>query len=63
MIHSIRLLAAAAAIAVTTPALAVTEIQWWHAMSGGNNDIVNRLADDFNKSQSDYKVVPSYKGP
>ena len=42
MIRSIRLLAAVAAIAVATPALAQTEIQWWHAMTGGNNDIVNR---------------------
>jgi sn-glycerol 3-phosphate transport system substrate-binding protein len=63
MIRSIRLMAAAAAIAVTTPAFAVTEIQWWHAMTGGNNDIVNALSDEFNKSQSDYKVVPTYKGP
>jgi sn-glycerol 3-phosphate transport system substrate-binding protein len=63
MIRSIRLMAAAAAIAVTTPAFAVTEIQWWHAMTGGNNDIVNALADEFNKSQGDYKVVPTYKGP
>lgn len=63
MIHSIRLMAAAAAIAVTTPAFALTEIQWWHAMTGGNNDIVNALSDEFNKSQSDYKVVPTYKGP
>jgi sn-glycerol 3-phosphate transport system substrate-binding protein len=63
MIHSIRLMAAAAAIAVTTPAFALTEIQWWHAMTGGNNDIVNALADEFNKSQADYKVVPTYKGP
>jgi sn-glycerol 3-phosphate transport system substrate-binding protein len=51
------------AAAPLTPALAVTEIQWWHAMVGGNNDIVNRLTDEFNASQSDYKVIPSYKGP
>ena len=50
------------ALALATPAHAVTEIQWWHAMTGGNNDIVNKLAADFNASQSDYKVVPSYKG-
>ena len=31
-------------------------------MTGGNNDIVNKLADDFNASQSDYKVVPTFKG-
>ena len=35
-----------------TPAHAVTELQWWHAMTGGNNDIVNKLAEEFNASQS-----------
>jgi len=61
-----RLLGLAAGVALAAvplaPALAVTEIQWWHAMTGGNNDIVNRLADEFNASQTDYKVVPSFKG-
>ncbi len=50
------------ALALATPAYAVTEVQWWHAMTGGNNDVVVKLANDFNASQSDYKVVPSYKG-
>src|ERR1700694_1018630 len=54
--------ALAATLALATPAHAVTEIQWWHAMTGGNNDVVVKLANDFNASQSDYKVVPSYKG-
>lgn len=54
-------LAAVAALS-TTPALAVTELQWWHAMTGANNDVVNKLADDFNASQSEYKIVPTYKG-
>jgi len=40
----------------------VTEIQWWHAMTGPNNDVVVKLANDFNASQSDYKVVPTFKG-
>jgi sn-glycerol 3-phosphate transport system substrate-binding protein len=31
-------------------------------MTGVNNDVVNKLADDFNKSQTEYKVVPTYKG-
>src|ERR1700676_1983591 len=62
-----RQLGAAAAVAVTlafsaAPAHAVIEIQWWHAMTGGNNDIVNKLAEDFNASQPDYKVVPTFKG-
>src|SRR6185437_14285798 len=53
----------AATLALTaSPAFAVTEIQWWHAMTGGNNDVVVKLANDFNASQSDYKVIPTYKG-
>src|SRR3954469_25272549 len=52
----------ASTLVLAAPAQAVTEIQWWHAMTGGNNDIVNKLAADFNASQSDYKVVPTFKG-
>jgi len=44
------------------PALAATEIQWWHAMTGANNDLIVKLANDFNATQSDYKVTPVYKG-
>ena len=47
---------------VSQHALAATEIQWWHAMTGANNDLIVKLAEDFNKAQPDYKVVPSYKG-
>ena len=54
--------ATAVVLALATPAYAATEIQWWHAMTGGNNDIVNKLAEDFNASQTDYKVVPTFKG-
>ncbi len=52
----------AVAFALATPAHAVTEIQWWHAMTGPNNDVVVKLANDFNASQSDYKIVPTFKG-
>jgi sn-glycerol 3-phosphate transport system substrate-binding protein len=52
----------AATFALAAPAHAVTEIQWWHAMTGPNNDVVVKLANDFNASQSEYKVVPSFKG-
>ncbi|MEM7667609.1 MAG: sn-glycerol-3-phosphate ABC transporter substrate-binding protein UgpB [Pseudomonadota bacterium] len=43
-------------------AWAETEIQWWHAMGGTNGERVNKIAGDFNATQSDYKVVPVYKG-
>jgi len=63
---TIRQFGAAAAVVVTlglaTPAYAATEIQWWHAMTGPNNDVVVKLADDFNASQSEYKIVPTFKG-
>ncbi len=54
--------AVAASFAFAAPAQAVTEIQWWHAMTGGNNEVVVRLANEFNAAQTDYKVVPTYKG-
>lgn len=57
-------LAAAATVAVmaAVPAHAQTEIQWWHAMSGPLGEWVNDLAKQYNESQKDYKVVPTFKG-
>ena len=54
----------AAAIAATTcvSAQAQTEIQWWHSMTAVNNEWVNDLAKQFNESQKEYKVVPTFKG-
>ena len=54
--------AAIAAVLATTPAAAQVEIQWWHALTGANNDVVVKLASDFNATQKDWKVVPAYKG-
>ena len=54
--------AAAAVLASASVASAQTEIQWWHAMGGNLGDAVNALAEGFNKSQSEYKVNPVYKG-
>jgi sn-glycerol 3-phosphate transport system substrate-binding protein len=52
----------AALAAISAPALAQTEIQWWHSMTAVNGEWVNDLAKDFNASQKDYKVVPVFKG-
>jgi sn-glycerol 3-phosphate transport system substrate-binding protein len=46
----------------STSAFAVTEISWWHAMTGANNEVVETLSKEFNESQGDYKVVPVFKG-
>ena len=59
------LLSAGVALAVGMAAFsaqAQTEIQWWHAMGGKLGEKLNEIADEFNQSQSDYKVVPTYKG-
>ena len=53
---------AALAAALIAPVHAQTEIQWWHSMSGPLGEWVNDLAKQFNASQKDYKVVPTYKG-
>ena len=55
-------LVAAMTLGAALPAHAVTEIQWWHSMGGGLNDWVNDLAKEFNASQTQYKVVPTFKG-
>ena len=56
------ILASGAVVLGALPALAQTEVQWWHAMTGANNDVVVKLTEEFNASQKDYKVVPTYKG-
>ena len=55
---------AVAACALLTPlaSQAQTEIQWWHSMGGALGEWVNDQAKDFNASQKDYKVVPTFKG-
>ena len=52
------------ALAGTTAsgALAVTEIQWWHAMTGANNEVVETLSKEFNDSQAEYRITPVFKG-
>ncbi|MBC7132982.1 MAG: sn-glycerol-3-phosphate ABC transporter substrate-binding protein UgpB [Roseovarius sp.] len=55
------LLAASTALA-PVGAQAETTIDWWHAMGGELGEILEGIARDFNESQSDYRVVPSFRG-
>jgi len=49
--------------AMLAPALAEPiELQWWHAMTGVNAEVVNKIAADFTASQTAYKVTPVFKG-
>ncbi|MGL5430401.1 MAG: extracellular solute-binding protein [Vibrio sp.] len=56
------LLTATASGMFSSATYAATEITWWHAMGGQLGETVNHLANEFNASQSDYKLTPVYKG-
>ncbi|MCE5255357.1 MAG: sn-glycerol-3-phosphate ABC transporter substrate-binding protein UgpB [Spirochaetaceae bacterium] len=50
------------ALLLASSAFAQTTVEFWHAMTGKNGDMVNSICEKFNASQKDYKVVPVYKG-
>src|SRR5437667_5281898 len=49
-------------LALVSPAAAETEVTVWHAMGGALGEKVKEITDAFNKTQSEYKVTPVYKG-
>jgi sn-glycerol 3-phosphate transport system substrate-binding protein len=57
-----RVAAAIAVALLTRPAAAATDIVWWHAMPGELGRQLEKIATDFNASQTDYRIVPVYKG-
>ena len=57
-----KIAAVALAATISMSAQAQTEIQWWHSMTAVNGEVVNDLAKNFNATQKDYKIVPTYKG-
>ena len=55
-------LAVASALISAGPAMAQTEVEFWHAFSGRLAELVGEQANSFNASQSDFVVSPVYKG-
>lgn len=51
-----------AAMLSASAAFAQTEIAWWHAMDAELGQRLEGIAQGFNESQSEYKVIPTYKG-
>jgi sn-glycerol 3-phosphate transport system substrate-binding protein len=49
-------------LAFATNAMAVTTIPFWHSMEGELGKEVDSLAQRFNDTHPDYKIVPVYKG-
>ena len=64
-VNSLTSMIAAALLAILSavqPAAAATEIQLWHAMPGELGYQLQKLANEFNAAQRDYRVVPVFKG-
>ncbi|EBA05834.1 sn-glycerol-3-phosphate ABC transporter substrate-binding protein UgpB [Sagittula stellata] len=55
-------LLASAAILSAAPAMAQTEVQFWHAFTGRLGELVAEQVETFNNSQDDYTVVATHKG-
>jgi sn-glycerol 3-phosphate transport system substrate-binding protein len=49
-------------IGLSQAAHAATEIQFWHGMEAALGERLNDIANAFNASQTDYKIVPVFKG-
>jgi sn-glycerol 3-phosphate transport system substrate-binding protein len=56
------LLSGVAVMVTAAPALAQTEVDFWHAFTGRLGELVAEQVETFNASQSDYKVTASHKG-
>ena len=54
--------AAVLSFGISQGAHAATEIQFWHGMEAALGERLNDIANAFNASQSDYKIVPVFKG-
>ena len=54
--------AAALCAGLSPAAQAQTEVQWWHSMTGVNNERVNNLAKGFSASQNQCRVNAVFKG-
>ena len=62
MKRSISIVSVVSVLTSSVPALAQTELDFWHAFAGRLGDLVAEQADTFNASQSDYVVSQIHKG-
>ena len=52
----------ALAAAAASASYAATEISWWHAMGGELGKKLEEIVQNYNASQTEYHVTPTYKG-
>lgn len=50
------------ALSTAAPAAAQTEVDFWHAFTGRNGELIAEQVASFNASQSDYVVTANHKG-
>lgn len=64
MLNRMKTLLAGTAMVLASAAAhaAPIKIQWWHAMNGVLGTDVDKLAHDFNASQTKYEIDPVFKG-
>ena len=63
MFKNVLFLSASLAVVLSAaPVAAQTEIAWWHAMDAELGKKLEQIASDFNASQTEFKVIPTYKG-
>ena len=55
-------LAGLTALLLSGSAFAQTEITWWHAMGAELGEKLEAIAQNFNASQTEYRVTPVFKG-
>jgi len=56
------LFASVSTLTFAAPAMAQTEVEFWHAFTGRLGELVAEQVETFNASQSDYTVVATHKG-
>ena len=56
------LFAGSLATLIAAPAVAQTEVEFWHAFTGRLGELVAEQVETFNGQQDDYIVVASHKG-
>ena len=49
-------------MALSSPTLAQTQIEWWHAFTGRLGELLSEQVQKFNQSQNEYQVIASHKG-
>ena len=54
--------ATSAALTAAPAAAQPTELHFWMGLTGANGEMLMRFGEEFNRAQTDFRVVVSFKG-